>query len=116
MCAKIIDEVKIEIGKNFKKGTGWVAKCQYRQTQYGYTPYGHEFLPTTPITEEDKVNCHKQKFHRCSVDVPQDYTGLLVSDSASYAERKTERWYYWVDNGEIIDDSNVLSELISDNV
>ena len=105
----------IIFGKHWAKNQGWVALADVEKKGAYYNATNYQFLASKPLNEEEATKNHKRKhcLHICQI--PKDYTGLIVSESSRYGERKCEKWFWQSINGKIIKNGESIEILIQKN-
>jgi hypothetical protein len=106
-----LENNQIIFGKDWGKNKGWVGLAEIQQGQWPKA-INYKFIDTKPLTEEDQANNHRRKHCEHFAVIPTDYSGLIVSESAIYAERKSERWFWWAKDGILIANAESLPDLI----
>lgn len=111
MTASVIDGKIIEFGKCMRKSQGYVALAKPTQSGTYWKATDYQFLPSKPLSE-DASNSHRGKSSRHRATIPDAYTGLIVSESEIFGERKPEKWFYFCKDGEIQKDAESIEDLV----
>lgn len=102
---------EIIFGKWWAKKQGYVATAAVEKNGKYLKAVNYVFLPSEPIDKEEAQKNYHQKHCAHVCKIPQDYSGLIVSESSIYGQRKCEKWFWLAEKGKIIKNTESLNEL-----